>query len=126
MFLDSTIFTWIILPLLIYFARITDVTLGTMRIMSLSRGLRNVAPIFGFFEIIIWLLAIRQIFNHLDDNGRISLIHGLRQSIILYSSPQLPKEIWSLILRFKYDQFVSRLIDYYGESPEQLLINILL
>jgi len=67
MFLDSTLFNWIILPLLIYFARITDVTLGTMRIISLSRGLRNVAPLFGFFEIIIWLLAIRQIFNHLDN-----------------------------------------------------------
>ena len=67
MFLDTGVFNWVILPLLIFFARITDVTLGTMRIISLSRGLRNVAPILGFFEVIIWLLAIRQIFNHLDN-----------------------------------------------------------
>ncbi len=67
MFLDTDIFNWVILPLLIYIARITDVTLGTMRIISLSRGLRNVAPILGFFEMLIWLLAIRQIFNHLNN-----------------------------------------------------------
>ena len=67
MFADSAVFNWIILPLLIYIARITDVTLGTMRIISLSRGLRKVAPILGFFEILIGLLAIRQIFNHLDN-----------------------------------------------------------
>jgi uncharacterized protein YebE (UPF0316 family) len=67
MFLDSSVFNWIILPLLIYIARITDVTLGTIRIISLSRGLRKVAPILGFLEILIWLLAIRQIFHHLDN-----------------------------------------------------------
>ena len=67
MFIDTGVFNWVILPLLIYIARITDVTLGTMRIISLSRGLRKVAPILGFFEMIIWLLAIRQIFNHLNN-----------------------------------------------------------
>jgi uncharacterized protein YebE (UPF0316 family) len=67
MFLDTGLFNWVILPLLIYIARITDVTIGTMRIISLSRGLRKLAPILGFFEMIIWLLAIRQIFNHLDN-----------------------------------------------------------
>ena len=67
MFIDSGVFNWIILPLLIYIARIIDVTLGTMRIISLSRGLRKIAPVLGFFEMLIWLLAIRQIFNHLNN-----------------------------------------------------------
>ena len=67
MFLDSAVFNWVILSILIFLARITDVTLGTMRIISLSRGLRKVAPILGFFEMLIWLLAIRQLFNHLNN-----------------------------------------------------------
>ncbi|MBN2425928.1 MAG: DUF2179 domain-containing protein [Calditrichaceae bacterium] len=67
MFWDSSVFNWVVLPLLIYFARIMDVSLGTMRIISLSRGLRKVAPVLGFFEILIWLMAIRQIFNHLNN-----------------------------------------------------------
>lgn len=64
---NTSLFNWVILPLLIYFARLTDVSLGTLRIISLSRGLRKLAPILGFVEILIWLLAIRQIFNHMDN-----------------------------------------------------------
>ena len=67
MFYESDVFNWIVVPLLIYFARVVDVSLGTMRIISLSRGLRKVAPVFGFVEILIWLFAIRQIFNHLNN-----------------------------------------------------------
>ncbi len=67
MFFESTLFNWVLLPLLIYLSRIVDVTLGTMRIISLSRGLRKLAPILGFIEILIWLMAIRQIFSHLNN-----------------------------------------------------------
>ena len=65
--MDSELFNWLFLPLMIFIARICDVTLGTMRIISLSRGLRKLAPILGFVEILIWLMAIRQIFNHLNN-----------------------------------------------------------
>jgi uncharacterized protein YebE (UPF0316 family) len=41
--------------------------MGTLRIISLSRGLRKIAPLLGFFEILIWLMAIRQIFNHMNN-----------------------------------------------------------
>jgi uncharacterized protein YebE (UPF0316 family) len=64
---DSGIFNWVILPILIYFARICDVSLGTFRIISLSKGLKTVAPVLGFFEILIWLMAIRQIFSNLNN-----------------------------------------------------------
>ncbi|MBN2160705.1 MAG: DUF2179 domain-containing protein [Spirochaetes bacterium] len=42
----------------IFFARILDVSLGTMRIVLISRGYRHIAPLLGFFEILIWLTAI--------------------------------------------------------------------
>jgi uncharacterized protein YebE (UPF0316 family) len=64
---DSTTFKWIVLPILIFSARIIDVTLGTIRIIYISRGLKYVAPIFGFFEILIWLLAIGQIMQNLTN-----------------------------------------------------------
>jgi uncharacterized protein YebE (UPF0316 family) len=64
---DSTTFKWIILPLLIFSARIVDVTLGTIRIIYISRGLKYLAPIFGFFEVLIWLLAIGQIMQNLTN-----------------------------------------------------------
>ncbi|UCF06138.1 MAG: DUF2179 domain-containing protein [bacterium] len=66
-FLNSDIFRWIILPLLIFAARVVDVSLGTIRIVFVSKGKKTLAPIFGFIEVIIWLLAISQIIRNLDN-----------------------------------------------------------
>lgn len=54
-----------LLPVLIFLARIVDVSIGTLRIVFLSRGMRVLAPICGFFEVLIWLLAIGQIMQNL-------------------------------------------------------------
>lgn len=64
---DSQVFQWVVLPLLIFFARISDQTIGTMRLIFLSKGFRYLAPVLGFFEVIIWILAISQIMKHLDN-----------------------------------------------------------
>ena len=66
-FLDSPTFTWVVLPLLIFLARIVDVSLQTLRVIFINRGMRLVAPILGFFEVLIWLLAIGQIMRHLTN-----------------------------------------------------------
>jgi uncharacterized protein YebE (UPF0316 family) len=65
--LDSDLYVWFIIPLLIFVARVLDVTLGTIRVIFVSKGLKYLAPIVGFFEIIIWLLAIGQIMNNLNN-----------------------------------------------------------
>jgi uncharacterized protein YebE (UPF0316 family) len=64
---DSSFVTWVVIPLLIALARIIDVTLGTMRIIYISRGMKFLAPIFGFFEILVWLVAIGQIMRNLNN-----------------------------------------------------------
>ncbi len=64
---DSQIFTWVILPLLIFFARIADQSIGTMRLIFVSKGYKYLAPFLGFFEVIIWLVAVGQIFKQLDN-----------------------------------------------------------
>ncbi len=64
---DSQLFSWVILPLLIFLARISDQTIGTMRLIFLSKGQKFLAPFLGFFEVIIWLLAVGQIMKHLDN-----------------------------------------------------------
>ncbi len=65
--LDSDIFKYLILPLLIFVARIFDVTLGTLRIIFVTKGMRKVAPLVGFFEVLIWLIAISRIMQDLDN-----------------------------------------------------------
>ncbi len=56
-------FALIVMPLLIFAARIVDVSLGTLRIMLISKGFRKLAPLFGFLESFIWILAVSQIFK---------------------------------------------------------------
>ncbi len=60
-------FQWIVLPLLIFLARVTDMSLDTMRILFISRGKKAIAPVLGFVQVLIWLLAIRQIFLNLSN-----------------------------------------------------------
>jgi len=64
---DSWLFTWVLLPVLIFFARILDQSIGTLRLIFLSKGMKYIAPFLGFFEVIIWLLAVGQIMQHLDN-----------------------------------------------------------
>lgn len=66
-FFDSAVYTLAILPLLIFLTRIIDVTLGTLRIIFINRNLRYLAAVSGFFEVLVWLLVIRQVFQQLDN-----------------------------------------------------------
>ncbi|MES2567253.1 MAG: DUF5698 domain-containing protein [Bacteroidota bacterium] len=60
-------FSWIILPLLIFISRLGDVTMATLRHIFISKGLKKIVPVLGFFEVLIWLVAMRQVFSHLDN-----------------------------------------------------------
>ncbi len=66
-FLDTNVFNYIILPLLIFLSRVADVTIGTIRIIFVSKGMKYIAPILGFFEVFIWILAISSIMQNLDN-----------------------------------------------------------
>ncbi len=54
-----------VLPLLIFVARILDVSIGTLRIVFLNRGMRFLAPFCGFFEVLIWLIALNRLMEDL-------------------------------------------------------------
>lgn len=66
-FLSSEIFVWVILPLLIFLSRIMDVSIGTLRLIFVSKGFKFLSPLLGFFEVTIWLLAIGQIMQNLNN-----------------------------------------------------------
>ncbi|MFD1002355.1 DUF2179 domain-containing protein [Ohtaekwangia kribbensis] len=65
--ISESLFSFLILPLMIFFARIADVSINTIRIIYVLGGRKATATILGFFESFIWLMAIRQIFEHLDN-----------------------------------------------------------
>ena len=61
------VFNYIIMPLLIFVARVGDVSINTLRIMFMLNGKKKIAPVLGFFEAMIWLLAIGQIIQNIDN-----------------------------------------------------------
>lgn len=54
------------IPLLIYCARITDVSIGTLRMILIINGHRYLAASLGFVEVIIWVLAVGGAIRYLD------------------------------------------------------------
>jgi uncharacterized protein YebE (UPF0316 family) len=67
--LSSDHFAWVILPVFIFLARICDVSLGTIRVIFISKGIKYLAPCIGFFEVIIWLLAVGQVMQNITSPG---------------------------------------------------------
>jgi len=59
-------FAYIVLPVLIFLARIVDVSLGTIRILFVARGIQTLAALLGFFEVFIWLVVISSVMNNLS------------------------------------------------------------
>ncbi|MGA2162190.1 MAG: DUF5698 domain-containing protein [Methanoregula sp.] len=69
--ISPEIYAWVILPALIFLAQIANVCMETLRIVFLSKGLKYLAPIIAFFEIIIWLLAIVGVMSNLSNIANI-------------------------------------------------------
>ncbi|MAL16998.1 MAG: hypothetical protein CL670_08075 [Balneola sp.] len=54
------------LPIIIFFSRIADVSLGTLRITMVSRGYKWQSALLGFFEVLIWVIVVAQLLNNLN------------------------------------------------------------
>jgi uncharacterized protein YebE (UPF0316 family) len=55
------------LPTIIFIAETTVVTLATIRIIFIARGMKTLASVVGLFEVSIWLFAIGQVMRNLND-----------------------------------------------------------
>ncbi len=56
--------------ILITILRALDVGMATVRIVLLSRGRRGIATLIGFFEALIWVIAVARVLDNLDDPAR--------------------------------------------------------
>jgi len=66
-FMSTELFAYLVLPLIIFLLRIVDVSIGTIRIIFVSRGDKLIAPLLGFFEVLVWVIAITNIMQHLSN-----------------------------------------------------------
>lgn len=62
---QEILMNWVIIPMLIFLARLVDVSLATVRHILIFRGQKTIVPFIGFVEVLIWLIAIMQVMNNL-------------------------------------------------------------
>ncbi|MBT6690542.1 DUF2179 domain-containing protein [archaeon] len=53
--------SYLILPLLIFLARVADVSIGTVRLIFVAKGFKFLSPILGFFEVLIYIITMSKI-----------------------------------------------------------------
>lgn len=53
--------------LLIFGLRVTDMTLDTLRVLFVMRGRRSIAWVLGFFQSLIFVIAITSVLSNLDN-----------------------------------------------------------
>jgi uncharacterized protein YebE (UPF0316 family) len=63
--ISPELYACVILPLLIFLARVGDVSMETIRVIYISKGIKYLAPIIAFFEIVIWLIAMEVVISDL-------------------------------------------------------------
>jgi uncharacterized protein YebE (UPF0316 family) len=109
---DSPVFCWVVLPLLIFFARICDQTIGTLRLIFLSKGFKHIVPFLAFFESMIWLIAISQILSHLE-NAATFVAYGLGFATGNYVGMLVEERlsIGSVIIRIFSKEHIPEFID---------------
>lgn len=53
-------------PILIFFLRIVDVSLDTIRVLLAMRGMRYVVPFVAFVQVLIWIFAVGTAIRNLE------------------------------------------------------------
>ena len=56
----------IVQALFIFFARIIDVSMGTLRMILLVKGQRRIAATLGFFEVMIYLIVLGKVVGNIN------------------------------------------------------------
>ena len=114
-FFGSEIFSYVLMPIFIVIARITDVSLGTLRIILIAKGYRKIAPILGFFESFIWILAVSQIMRNLDNVYYFAMYAtgfalGTYIGMLMETKLSLGEVIVRVITRYDASELVAQLI----------------
>ncbi|UII28010.1 DUF5698 domain-containing protein [Fulvivirga maritima] len=115
--IDSETFRIVVLPLMIFFARICDVSINTIRIIFVMGGKKAVSTILGFFESLIWLLAIGQIFQHIDNiYSYIAYPAGFACGILVGMLIEERLALGKVVVRIITSADLSSILDYIHDK----------
>jgi uncharacterized protein YebE (UPF0316 family) len=120
---DNDIFRLVVLPLLIFFARIADVSINTLRVIYMLNGRRLISTMLGFFESLIWLLAISQILQNLDSwVSYLAYAGGFASGIYVGMRIEDRLAIGNVIVRIITQKDAARLVAQFREHKFRLTV----
>lgn len=64
--MDLDLYRHLLIPFLIFISRVADVSIGTVRIILVSKSYKFYAALLGFFEMLIWVVAIGALLDKVD------------------------------------------------------------
>jgi uncharacterized protein YebE (UPF0316 family) len=67
----------ILLGIVIFLARVTDVSMGTMRTISIVQGRTKIAFLLGFVEVSMWLVIISTVIHRISDKPVLGVFYAL-------------------------------------------------
>lgn len=105
-------YSWIILPLIIFFSRLCDVSLGTLRHIFIAKGLRKIVPFVGFFEVLIWIIVVAQVMKNLNNVACYlawagGFASGTYVGLILEERLALGKQVIRIITNQNCDELIA-------------------
>jgi uncharacterized protein YebE (UPF0316 family) len=116
-FIQSDVFNWLVLPLLIFLARTCDVTLATLRNIFIARNIKKIVPFLGFFEVLIWLVAVSQTINNLNNIAcYIGFAGGYSMGIFVGLTIEEKLALGKQVVRIITNQDTSNLVRALSEA----------
>lgn len=73
---------WVLL--IIFFAKITEVTIATLRIILINKGHRNIGSILALIEITFWILIVGNVITDLNEFPMKAVMYGLGFGVGVY------------------------------------------
>jgi uncharacterized protein YebE (UPF0316 family) len=70
-------YSTLLLGLVIFLARVTDVSMGTMRTISIVQGRTKIAFLLGFIEVSMWLVIISTVIHRIADEPILGVFYAL-------------------------------------------------
>ncbi|NLG82162.1 MAG: DUF2179 domain-containing protein [Bacilli bacterium] len=77
---------------LIFFAKIVEVTMGTLRIILINKGYRKQGVILSFIEIVLWVFVASRVINGITEAPIKGIVYSLGFSAGVYTGSRI--ESW--------------------------------
>ena len=117
LYIPQSIYLQIAIPFLIFILRAADVSMSAIRIIFVTRGVRFLAALVGFFEMLIWLVGITQIMQNLNNPvNYIAFASGFSLGNFVGITIEKKIAIGNISVQFITDKDPSKLLRHFRDN----------